>query len=125
MSDDNNDFVENAVKYALAKAQMAAASSYLSRGRQLRNLSNQDLEAHWVNSFKSWINSSGPQGRQASEDAEAEMAMRGMEPPLHLVKEEFDALTERAKRSAELPDAVDNIGGSIIDEYVKAKRSEN
>lgn len=123
MSTDEEDFARNAVNHALAKAQIDSTARYLSEGRQFAELSDDDLNDTWVEAFKGWVRDAG--ARKASDDADAEMSLRKMEPPLHLVNEEFEMLQERAKARANASDAVDEIGGKIIKDFIDAKRHQN
>jgi hypothetical protein len=72
-----------------------AATAYAQRGRPLAAMSDEDLHRDWLLAFKAWA-ASERDGKKCDhrtqEDMEAEMYLRGNDPPLNLVKEEITTL---------------------------------
>jgi hypothetical protein len=85
----------------LENKRIEGAAEYARRGRPLAAMSDEDLHRDWLIAFKAWA-ASERDGKKydhrAQEDMEAEMYLRGNDPPLNLVKEEITTLRVASQR---------------------------
>jgi len=66
---------------------------YMQRGRPLADLTDDHLNQRWVAEFRHWMKNFGTRvDHRTREDIEAELQLRGHEPPFALVPEEFEAM---------------------------------
>jgi hypothetical protein len=80
------------------------ASEYARRGRPFADVAAESLQGGWLLAFRAWATSARDgqkYDRRALEDMEAEMYLRGNDPPLHLVKEQVEMLVAASKRSTD------------------------
>jgi hypothetical protein len=88
---------------------MKRTEAYLGRGRAHEKVPTDTLKLLWIDAFKRHIaDFSNPVLARASEDSQAELRLRGEEPPFAAVEKEaeafFDAVrqaVERARRNPE------------------------
>jgi hypothetical protein len=91
MANDDNDLVDA----FLADRAMRELEDYTKRGRLFEHLANDDLERRWATAFRDWASlrlQRQPSDTTDMDDLQAEIALRGRQVPLDLVKSEFDAL---------------------------------
>jgi hypothetical protein len=85
----------------LENKRIEGATAYARRGRPLAAMSDEDLHRDWLLAFRAWA-ASERDGKKcdhrAQEDMEAEMYLRGNDPPLNLVKEEITTLRVASER---------------------------
>src|SRR5436309_10620522 len=63
---------------------------YLEQGRGFAKLSDDDLNQRWISELRYWVANFGSRvDHRLQEDIEAELQIRGLEPPFALVPEEF------------------------------------
>ena len=74
--------------------------SYVARGRQHQDESDEQLDALWVDGVRKWAAVIHPRP-VALDDAEAELSLRGREPPQDQVGSKLAAIIEGAGRELE------------------------
>jgi hypothetical protein len=85
----------------LENKRIEGATEYARRGRLLELVPDEDLSRDWLLAFRAWAASErGGQkyDHRALEDIEAEMYLRGCDPPLDLAREEIKILHEASER---------------------------
>ena len=80
---------------------MEEAAAYLRRGRRFATLPSDELRARWVAAFKELRTRGSEACKQEISDLEAELRMRGIDPPFDAVRDELEAA--RAEIRAEGP----------------------
>lgn len=74
--------------------QIECIEAYNLRGRYLSALSHDDLVEHFIEKFKAWSKDFQNRAlRVANDDANAELAIRGLAPPYHLLEAELRCLS--------------------------------
>jgi len=96
---------------------------YVGRGRQFGGVDADELRRGWVAAYKVWARDlQNVDARKLSEDLEAELSLRGEEPPYSLVKAEHDAVTAAAMAAAEDllrdPERMREIGSGIARDMI-------
>jgi hypothetical protein len=111
------DVAAAAVSLALASSQLKRTADYTQRGRQYSKITNDQLQEHFEMAFRDWVNGDNAAQRSTTDDLTAEADLRKYDLSFQNVKAELEALIARAAAAARDPEAVDRIGGPIIDEY--------
>ena len=85
----------------LTNKRIERATEYARRGRLLELVPDEDLNQHWLLAFRAWT-ANERRGREydrrALEDMEAEMYLRGNDPPLSRVLAEIKILRKASSR---------------------------
>jgi hypothetical protein len=108
----------------IASNQMDMDRAYLERGRQLQALGQDELEKMWAASFRAYF-ALGDQSREIElNDADAELRLRGIPIPNHLVEEETKIFEKRldAKLKSVGREKVLTEVGLAIEEFEKKTR---
>ena len=106
----------------LENEQLLEMEAYAKRGRHLAAVDSNELRQRWITEFKNWANNSEKQiDNRAREDIQAELALRGEQPPLDQVKDDWERLKaaqdsyfanldplELAKKERELSKRIDD-----------------
>src|SRR5438128_2316714 len=86
----------------LESKQFEQLERYLRDGRKLANLSDEELGEGWISELRHWLANFGAAvDHRAQEDIESELKLRGREPPLHLVQNEFEALKAASREQTD------------------------
>ena len=81
---------------------MKRAEEYLARGRIHESTDTATLKAQWVEAFRRFVGNLGdPALARAHEDIQAELRLRGEEPPFAEVEQETEAFFERVREAVE------------------------
>jgi hypothetical protein len=92
MSDTSADEMAVTEAWIASKATEFTAA-YLARGRKHQHLSDEELSSGWVLALRNVVDDiHDPEWRAAERDFESEFALRGEEPPYHLVPDELERL---------------------------------
>ena len=75
-----------------AAIQIKQIEQYLARGRQLQHTPVEQLGERWTVAFKMWVRDRTLRSPRDHQDADAELRLRGVEPPRDTIKEEIAAL---------------------------------
>jgi hypothetical protein len=97
MDDENSA----ALEAYLANQTLEEAAAYAQRGRQFAMLENDDLEGRWAAAFRLWAECRIDRhsiDSQEMDDLAAEIALRGKQVPLNLVRREFEALRKAQRQ---------------------------
>jgi hypothetical protein len=74
----------------------------MQRRRAHKDVTDEHLNQRWVNEFRHWSKNVGAQlDHRAREDIEAELQLRGREPPFALVPEGLKALMEASRERSD------------------------
>lgn len=93
--EDDGDFALNVAHAEAARLRIARTAGYLHRGRVYESISDAELAALWITAMRNWA--AAPAERPlAVDDAEAEFALRGRDPPYPLARDEVGNLAARA-----------------------------
>jgi len=93
------------VQALLAHNQMEEVAAYLRRGRPFKEASEADLNRAWAAAFELSLGHGERQYRQQLDDLGAELQLRGIEPPVHLVEKTMEKIQQRIRDMP--PDARD------------------
>jgi hypothetical protein len=86
---------ESLVKDFLESQRVDRMADYLRRGRKYRPLTDDDLIAKWLASVKAMADAPGdPSCHVENDDAEAELALRKIDPPYEAAEPDFDRYME-------------------------------
>lgn len=92
----DEDWFGQIAEALLQTIQMNETAAYLSRGRAFATMSTEEVRRRWIVAFKHWATSiSGPNEAREMDDLNAELRLRGVEPPLEAVLPELVSLRER------------------------------
>jgi hypothetical protein len=81
---------------------MQRAEAYLARGRIHEAIDSADLKAQWVEAFRRFVGNVGdPALSRAHEDIQAELRLRGEEPPFAEVEKETEAFFAQVREAVE------------------------
>ena len=80
-----------------ANTKMEAQQSYLSRGRTLHAEDSEKLTSSWVTQINAWADDKPDFNRQLMDDCEAELGLRGIDPPADQAGDAFEKLKARAR----------------------------
>jgi len=91
---------QDAVQAWLDNHTFEYAQAYARLGRQLRNVDSAELERRWIAGYRRWAAAAGREefDHGELEDIEAELSLRGEEPPRDAVKAETDRLIAVVER---------------------------
>lgn len=95
----DGEMVDLAAHAEAARMRLDQTRRYLQRGRLLRDLSDEQLSAVWVDAILDWARSHEARCGKA-EDAAAEFALRNHEPPFELVRDAIGLLAARGLGAA-------------------------
>ena len=62
---------------------------HLQRGRPCANLTAGELDRFWIPAFRAWFRSRGAEDELGYYDLDIEMELRGLEPPVEIVRTEL------------------------------------
>lgn len=77
---------------------MDETRTYLTRGRQLASSDTEAVSGLWTAAFKKWFATRAPEDARNSDDAAAELRLRGMKPPYDRVQAELAAMRAEIAR---------------------------
>lgn len=115
---DDGSFALNVAHAEAARLRMDRAMRYLGRGRVYGGWPDGDLTALWIAAMRSWT--ARPAERPlAVDEAEAEFALRGLEPPYALARDEIGRLAARTMSDVADMTAAERCaaGERILDRY--------
>jgi len=94
---------QDAVQAWLDNHTFEYAQAYARRGRHLRDVESAELERRWIEGYRRWAAAAGREefDHGELEDIEAELSLRGAEPPRDAVKAETDRLIAVVERMTE------------------------
>jgi hypothetical protein len=81
-----------------AAIQIKQTEQYLARGRQLERTPVEQLGERWTGAFKMWVRDRTLRSLRDHQDADAELRLRGVEPPRDTIKEEIAALQKEIEK---------------------------
>jgi hypothetical protein len=85
--------IEDDVTGYVASIGIDSQADYVARGRQYKDLSEQDLTEKWVQAVKRWAdNPRNREVRAIHSDLDSEFQLRGKNPPNELVREHWKRL---------------------------------
>jgi hypothetical protein len=93
--------------------------AYTKRGRTFAKLEIEELESQWAAAFKRWATKRlrrEPCDSREMDDFLAELALRDRQPPLHLVRAEFDALCAAQDEQHQKPGVLARMERQFTDE---------
>lgn len=120
MTDD-----EKIVHHELAHDALIKSQDYIGRGRHLEGLDESALEFEFVSSVQLIARDGDDhRSRLAMNDAFAEFDLRGLQPPIHLIRAEIESIESRgrARIAAMSPEVRQRIENDILARYTDAKR---
>jgi hypothetical protein len=88
---------ENLISTYIANMSIEELRDYVKRGRQFALMAIDNLNARWVGSFNAWAIDRNPTNGREWQDIAAEFTLRGLEPPLNLVRDAFDGLLAKSE----------------------------
>jgi DNA polymerase II large subunit len=115
--------VEDDVEAFLIDRKTERTRRYVHEGRRFKSVTDDDLRAKWIAAFKERsANPLHPELGKRSEDLQAEMEIRKIEPPSDEVKAEAEAFIAHVRRGMEHLNA-EELEADI--DAVKAKRDSS
>jgi hypothetical protein len=82
---------------------------YLAQGRRFEHMSVESLNECWTVAFKVWARHRTPASSRDYQDADAELRLRGVEPPRDTIKEEIAALQKESKELRHDPEIIKDV----------------
>lgn len=113
---DGNSFVQA----LLDSRRMAQVSAYLSRGRRFREGSDDQIREAWATAFESALGRGDRSQRGDLEDLFAELHVRGLEAPSHLVKDTMERLANQMRQR---PDVAKEAAREVIGQFMESLRT--
>src|SRR5258708_3502032 len=98
---------------------MEALEGYRKRGRALEKLDDDALEQRWIASMKAWaaaISAGHAYEKGERDDAQAEMSLRGIKPPLGKVSVEWQKIVAAVKATIADPVRRERVTDSLVDD---------
>lgn len=93
--EDDGGFALSVAHAEAARLRLERTAEYLRQGRVYESMSDADLAALWIAAVRNWATT--PAERPpAVDDAGAEFALRGRDPPYALARDEIGSLAARA-----------------------------
>lgn len=122
-----NDELKTGVHSYLAEGRMQNLRDYVSRGRNLEKAPIEQLHGEWVASMRAWATDPQKNHNPRRDDIEAELALRGLEPPYEMVTDEIDTITRFAAGAMQHMDDAqkEKLNAEIIDFIVGEKSRGN
>lgn len=117
------DEANKIVRAMLAHNQMEEVAAYLRRGRRFQTMPEADLNQAWAAAFEVALGLGVPERQQDLDDLGAELNLRNLEPPGHLVKETMDKLSKRVSDMS--PEAREAAKKSIGEFMLKMEEPKN
>jgi hypothetical protein len=103
---------------------MEACARYLTRGRQLAQLEDGELQARWAEAFRGMIAERTSERMRELDDAESELRLRDLKPDESLVRDAASAFAAEIRRmQAEHPDGIPAILDGVRD-YLRRKNEQ-
>lgn len=115
------------LKAEAARQELAAMQPYLQRGRVFKDLIDADLRERWAETCREWAKRGMYDRPEAYDDAEAELRLRDLPPPVALVQHEMMILRAEADavRERMTPEDYEKMGAELVSRYVKQREQEN
>src|SRR5271163_4805281 len=95
--------------------------SYLSRGRQLADAPTEELESRWTAQMREWVKNFTGFDHRERDDIQAELQLRGIEPPIRLVEDVMRSLRQLGQKAADDVKNFDPDRGTAIEECLRNK----
>ncbi|MEE7451531.1 hypothetical protein MRF4_29260 [Methylobacterium radiotolerans] len=110
----------------MAQGQLSRLQSYLERGRKLEGLSEELLQARWIEAARMWGQAPFDPAT-AMDEITAEYTLRKVEPPYDLVKDDIEkAITAITARTQEMSaEELNEANAAMVADYEKGSRSRN
>lgn len=115
-----DDLQKLAAAYATHRG-MEHTRSYVERGRALATLPVAELEAQWVDAFRVVCHDGDYRQSRQLRDTGAELGLRKIEQPYHLVKNLMPTIIERVAAMNDGDDLLDSDMSSFIVELDKPR----
>lgn len=126
MALDDGRFALNVAHAEAARLSLERTASYLRQGRVYQSMSDAELATLWITAMRNWA--AAPADRPlAVDDAEAEFALRGREPPYPLARDEIGNLAARAMTEVARMTAAERCaaGKQILNRYRDDRAQKN
>jgi hypothetical protein len=94
----NADDQCNLIRNCIERQVLEQVADYVERGRSLAGRDFAELRRHWIRQMRLWSNkSASAEDHKLREDIQAEMRIRGFQPPYEAVKDELARLAAMSK----------------------------
>jgi hypothetical protein len=110
-NDEAEKSAEKLTDATLSAAAMEETEDYLVRGRRFQRLSIEDLGQHWTNAIKAWVRDRSKEWQREFDDTQAELGLRGAEPPWSNIRNEIEVIEAEARR--DMSEHFDQTGKAI------------
>ncbi len=114
---------EEVAQAIVDESSMDATQAYLQRGRPYAALAIKELSETWLTGLRAFLNDPG--NDRVHKDANAEFALRNLEPPYDDAKAEIEALVAKARSMVADARARDRISESIAATIEKWAKGNN
>ena len=122
----NEDELDAGVRSFIAERQMQEVRSYVGRGRSLESASTDQLNSEWVSHVREWAADPQKTANLRRDDIQAELILRGLEPPDKLVQDELNAITEAAAGAvAEMDETAKEELSSEVMNFIRQEKSRS
>lgn len=88
---------DSLVSSYLADIEMEQTRSYLARGRAYAELSNMALRKRWAKAYEAFFVAEEVAAQLELHDTDAEIRLRGLKPPVHLIRSALKIVNGRIK----------------------------
>jgi hypothetical protein len=91
----------------IAEGRMQHVRDYAGRGRSFEKTPIDQLQGEWVALVRAWATNPQEHNNPRRADIEAELALRGLEPPHELIRDDLDVIARFAMTTMENMDSID------------------
>ena len=96
---DRRAWAEAEATAMIADTAMRETEVYLGRGRTFASTAIDEIRLRWIAAFKAWFHSRTEDNLREMNDLEAELRLRGVEPPYEKVGPELEAMRAEIERA--------------------------
>lgn len=124
MEDEGNKLAKSVLDYSMASAEMEMMQAYLKHGRPLEHLTEEELEAEFINSFEAWAaDFDSNETYMRIPFVQSEYAIRKLPTPDDQVKHVMAKITGSIREMYADGETVDGL--AMIDEYKTAVKNQH
>lgn len=105
----------------LGDMEMEQTRAYLARGRVYAELPDKVLRKRWAKAYEAFFVAEDASVETELHDADAEIRLRGLKPPLHLIRSALKVVNQRIK-AATSSENDKRVVDSIMDRFAAASR---
>ena len=107
----------------LADVEMEQTQAYLTRGRAYAELPNAALRKQWAKAYEAFFVAEEASAQTELHDTDAEIRLRGLKPPVHLIRSALKVVNSRIK-AARTSENDKRLVDEIVDRFAAANQEQ-